>query len=63
MLGIVHGGDLRFVCGCSAMETHFMKLLKNSSDVASRGSLNSVVGVATEDRQNFYALQHLAVVL
>jgi hypothetical protein len=29
------------VCGCSAMETHFMKLSANSSyaDVASRGSL------------------------
>jgi hypothetical protein len=40
MLGIAHG-DLRLVCGCSAMETHFMKLVTNSScaDVASRGSL------------------------
>jgi hypothetical protein len=39
-LGIAHG-DLRLVCGCSAMETHFMKLPTNSycADVASRGSL------------------------
>jgi hypothetical protein len=34
-------GDLRLVCGCLAMETHFMKLPTNRScaDVASRGSL------------------------
>jgi hypothetical protein len=40
MLGIAHG-DLRLVCGCSAMETHFMKLPTNSccAEVASRGSL------------------------
>jgi hypothetical protein len=40
MLGIAHG-DLRLVCGCSAMETHFMKFLMNSScaDFASRVSL------------------------
>jgi hypothetical protein len=40
MLGIVHG-DLRHVCGCSAMETHFMELPTNRScaDIASRGSL------------------------
>uniref|UniRef100_A0A8K9WMR0 Myosin XVIIIB n=1 Tax=Oncorhynchus mykiss TaxID=8022 RepID=A0A8K9WMR0_ONCMY len=39
-LGIAHG-DLRLVCGCSAMETHLMMLPTNSSyaDVASRGSL------------------------
>jgi len=38
-LGIAHG-DLRLVLGCSAMETHFMKLSTNSacSDVASRVS-------------------------
>jgi hypothetical protein len=37
---IAHG-DLGLVCGCSAMETNFMKLLTNSScaDVPSRGSL------------------------
>jgi hypothetical protein len=29
-LGIAHG-DLRFVCGCSAIETHFLKLSSNSS--------------------------------
>ena len=43
-LQLTHGtahGDLRFVCGCSAMETNFTKLPTNSScaDVASRGSL------------------------
>ena len=39
-LDIVHG-DLSLVCGYSAMETHFMMLLTDSScaDVASRGSL------------------------
>jgi hypothetical protein len=39
-LGIVHG-DLRLVCGCSAMETHLVRLPMNKScaDVASRGSL------------------------
>jgi hypothetical protein len=39
-LGLAHG-DLRLVCDCSAMETHFMNLLTNSycADVASRGSL------------------------
>ena len=39
-LGIVHV-DLGLVCSCSDMETHFMKLLTNSSgaEVASRGSL------------------------
>ena len=39
-LGIAHG-DIRLVSGCSAMETHFMKLLTNSAcaDVASRVSL------------------------
>ena len=29
-VGIVHG-DFRLVCGCSAMETHFMKLMTNNS--------------------------------
>jgi hypothetical protein len=39
-LGIAHG-DLRLLCGCSAVETHFMKILTNSYcvDVAPRGSL------------------------
>jgi hypothetical protein len=36
-LGIVHG-DLRLVCGCTPMETHFMKLLTNSY-CASRSNL------------------------
>jgi hypothetical protein len=43
-------GDLRLVCGCSAMETHFMKLPTNSSCAV----WNSVVRVATEDA--FYEL-------
>jgi hypothetical protein len=49
-LGIVHG-DIRLVCGCSAMETHFMKLPINSScaDV-SEAVWNLVVSVATKDR-------------
>jgi hypothetical protein len=49
-LGIVHG-ELRLVCGCSAMETHFMKLLTNSScaDVVPEAVWNSAVSVATED--------------
>jgi hypothetical protein len=40
MLGIAHD-EVRLVCGCSSMETNFMKLPMNSScaDVASRGSL------------------------
>ena len=40
MLGIAHG-DIKLVCGCLAMETHFMKLQMNSSsaNVASRGCL------------------------
>jgi hypothetical protein len=48
-LGIAHG-DLRFVCWCSAVGNHSMKLPTNSycADVASRGSL--VVSAATEDR-------------
>ena len=39
-LGIAHA-DLRLVCDCLAMETHFMKLPTNRScaDVASSGSL------------------------
>jgi hypothetical protein len=46
MLGIAQG-DL--VCGCLAMEIHFMKLPMNSyfADIA---VWNSVVSVATEDR-------------
>jgi hypothetical protein len=45
-------GFVRLVCGCSAMETHFMKLLTNSycADVASRGS------AATKDRRFLRAL-------
>jgi hypothetical protein len=50
-LGIAHE-DLRLVCGCSAMKTHFMKLPTNSSyaDIASRGSLE-LGSVATDDRR------------
>jgi hypothetical protein len=39
-LGIEYG-ELRLVCGCLAMETHFIKLPTNSycAEVASRASL------------------------
>jgi hypothetical protein len=51
-LGIAHG-DLRLVCGCSAMETHFMKLPTNSSVLLLLPETvwNSVVSVAIEDTQ------------
>jgi hypothetical protein len=44
------------VCGCSAMETHFMKFPTNSScsEVASRCSLE-LDSVATEDRRFLHA--------
>ena len=50
-LGIAHG-DLKLVWGCSAKETHFIMFLINSycADVASRGSLDSVVSVANKNR-------------
>jgi hypothetical protein len=43
MLAIVHG-DLMLVCGCSAMETRFMKILMNGycAHIASKGSLELV---------------------
>ena len=49
-LGIAHG-DLRLVCGCSALDTYFMKLPANSScaDISSRVSLE-LGGVATKNR-------------
>ena len=60
----VHG-DLRIVCGCSAMETHFMKLLMNSvcADVASRVSLE-LSHECCNRRQTIFprnTLQHSAV--
>ena len=64
MLGIAHG-DLRLVCSCSAMETHFMKLPTNSScaDVASRGSLelNSECCNQGQTIVTCYTLQHLPI--
>ena len=63
-LVIVHG-DLRRVCSCSAMNTHFMKLPKNSycADVASRGRLE--LGSECWNRGQMilmhYMLQHSAV--
>jgi hypothetical protein len=44
-------GDLWLVCGCTAKETQFMKLLTNSycADFASRGSLE-LGFVANEDK-------------
>ena len=61
MLGIARG-DLRLMCGCSAMETHFMKFPKNSycADIASRGSLERVL--QSEDRWLWF-LQHSTVLL
>jgi hypothetical protein len=51
MLGIAHG-DPRLVCGCSAMETHFMMLPTKSycADIDSRGSLE-VGSFAAQDRR------------
>ena len=56
-LGIAHG-DLRLVCGSSAMETHFMKLQTNGScaDVASRGSVELGSECCTRGQTIFYAL-------
>ena len=52
MLGIVHG-DLRLVCDCSAMETHFMMLLITVIvlTLLPEAVWNLVVTVGTEDRQ------------
>jgi hypothetical protein len=63
-LGIVHD-DLRLACGCSAMETHFMKLPMNSScaEFASRGSLELGTDYFNQGQTICmrYAIQHLAV--
>jgi hypothetical protein len=63
-LGIAHD-DIWLVCGCSAMEAHFMKLLTNRScaDVASRGSLELCSECCNRGQIIFtrYALQHSAV--
>ena len=55
-LGIAHG-DLRLVCGCMAMETHFMKLPTNSYCAAllPEAVWNSVVSVAIEERLCLHA--------
>jgi hypothetical protein len=60
MLDIAHG-DLRLVCGCSAMETHLMKLPANSycADIATKGSLE--LGSMLQRTDDFYVLQHSAV--
>ena len=64
-LGIAHG-DLRLVCDCSAMETHFMKLLTNSycAHVASRCSLELGSECCNRGQMIFthYALKHLSLV-
>ena len=64
MLGILQC-NLRLVCGCSAMETHFMKLPMNCScaDVASRGSLELRSQCCNRGQTMFilYVLQHSAV--
>ena len=63
-LGIAHG-DLRLVYICLAMETHFMKLLSNSScaDIASRGSLELCSECCNRGQMIFtrYTLQYHAV--
>uniref|UniRef100_A0A0E9RN46 Uncharacterized protein n=1 Tax=Anguilla anguilla TaxID=7936 RepID=A0A0E9RN46_ANGAN len=63
-LGIPHS-DLRLVCRCSAMETHFMKHPTNSScsDIASRGSLELGSECCNRRQMIFtcYVLQHSAV--
>ena len=63
-LGIAHSA-LRLLCGCSAMETHFMKLLTNNycADVAFRGSLELGSQCCNRRQTIFtcYALQHSAV--
>jgi hypothetical protein len=63
-LGIAHG-ELRLVCGCSAMETHFMKLPTNSycADVASKGSLELGNECCNQGQIIFtrYVLQHSMV--
>ena len=53
-LGIAHG-DLRVVCCCSAMETHFMNLPTSVFvlTLLQEAVWNSVVSVATEDRLFF----------
>ena len=60
-LGIADG-KLRLVCGCSAMETHLVKLSTNSScaDIASRGSLEFGSECCNWGQTIFkaYALQH-----
>jgi hypothetical protein len=60
MLGITRG-DLRLVCGYSAMETHFMKLLtkRYCADVLLPEAVwNSVLSVANEDRHFFCHFFH-----
>ena len=63
-LGIVHG-DLRLLCGCSAMDTHFIKVPTNSyfAKVASRGSLELSSECCSWRQTIFtrYTLQHSAV--
>jgi hypothetical protein len=51
ILGIMHG-DLRLVCGCSAMETHSIKLPKTVIvlTLLPKAVWNLVVSVATKDR-------------
>lgn len=62
-IGIAHCVCM-FVCNCSAMETHFMKLPTNSSctDVASRGSLELGSECCNRGQMIFtrYVLQHSA---
>jgi hypothetical protein len=63
-LGIAHG-DFRLMCGCSAMETYFMKFPTNNycADLASRGSMELGSECYNREQRVFtrYALQHLMV--
>ena len=63
-LGIAHG-DLRLVCGYSAMEIHFTMLPMNSycADISSRGSLELGSEFCNRGQMIFmcYALQHSVV--
>jgi hypothetical protein len=63
-LGIAHG-DLRLVCDCSAMETHFTKYPTNNycAEVASRSSLELGSECCNRGQTIYtrYPLQHSAV--
>jgi hypothetical protein len=61
-LDIAHG-DLRLVCCCSAIETHFMMLPKKSycADIASRGRLELGSERCNPRTDDFYAVRTSAL--